>query len=158
MRVKIGVILSLCDLQGALEKMQKSASFQRAMLKPRQSRDSIENDSVDLDEMGKEDLQRFEEPLKVRLKVSPPFIAQMKFPLSSLAITCLSPLISIPLSFRGSVACRSLSRSPASTPRIKDLLISSIWTDGILFVPALLCRSSDLRGLNGQSDTHKAPL
>ena len=58
-------------LQGALEKMQKSASFQRAILKPRQSKDfeDAHADSVNLDDIGKDELQNFEEPLRVRLKV-----------------------------------------------------------------------------------------
>lgn len=50
--------------------MQKSASFQRAMLKPRNSRDHDETqDSVNLDDIGKEDLQRYHSPDRVRLKV-----------------------------------------------------------------------------------------
>lgn len=48
--------------------MQKSASFQKAMLNKKPSEPPLEDGSVE--DVGKEELQGYEEPLRTRLKVS----------------------------------------------------------------------------------------
>lgn len=52
--------------QSPLEKMQKSASFQKAMLKPRPP-ETVVSDG-DLETVGQEELQAYEDPLRARLK------------------------------------------------------------------------------------------
>lgn len=55
-------------VQSPLEKMQKSASFQKAMLKPRASAESTVQEE-DCDTIGAEELAGYNEPRRARLKV-----------------------------------------------------------------------------------------
>lgn len=56
-----------CFLQSPLEKMQKSASFQKAMLNKKPPEPPIDHGNVE--DVGKEELQGYEEPRRTRLKV-----------------------------------------------------------------------------------------
>ena len=55
-------------LQSPLEKMQKSASFQKATLKLKHVDSAVDNENCD--HVGVEELQGFEEPIRRRLKAS----------------------------------------------------------------------------------------
>ena len=59
-------------MQSPLEKMQKSTSFQKAMLNKKAASPPAEEGR--LEDVGAEDLQGYEEPRRARLKVggSPP--------------------------------------------------------------------------------------
>lgn len=54
--------------QSPLEKMQKSASFQKAMLNKKPA--ELPADPGNLDDVGKEELQGYEEPRRTRIKVT----------------------------------------------------------------------------------------
>ena len=55
-------------MQSPLEKMQKSASFQKAMLNKKPIEPSAEDGSVE--DVGRDELQGYEEPRRFRLKVT----------------------------------------------------------------------------------------
>lgn len=55
-------------MQSPLEKMQKSASFQKAMLNKKPVEPPVEDGSVE--DVGRDELQGYEEPRRTRLKVT----------------------------------------------------------------------------------------
>ena len=59
-------------MQGPLEKMQKSASFQKAMLNKKPVEPPLEEGSVE--DVGRDELQGYEEPRRTRLKVLRPHL------------------------------------------------------------------------------------